>query len=614
MPDSTVTFAAHRRPSLAAGDYTITVSHQVTAGGTTDSFSTVRKFSVGGDRFALPPNAIRSVFPPEGSLGDHANVLPHVVLDRPSLPWERDPGGGGDNQPPWLALLLFDEGEQPQPRTTTLGALAGEGTVPAAATSREKHDSADDPVTVIDVPTDLLTDLVPPYPQLRLLAHVRGGTGPTADPDAAVVVGSRLPAAGTTSTVHLVSLEQRFTVDGSGNSHLDLPHPGRGATTVATVPVISLASWRFACVSADHSFPALVRDLAADDGELRLPGVGQPTTDRYLGRGLVPLRHRLRQGGRSIGWYRGPLTVGAVDGGPVEPVRTADALLRLHPDVGMFDVSYAAAWQLGRLLALRSTDISSSLFTWRRRRDADAKQTVSEGYPLAVPTVDTTMPEGLLGWLRGLARLEGVPFGYLLPDERLLPVESVRFVGLDQRWVRHLLDGATSIGRLGPADARRDAADPLPLEFPTVTGALIRSAVVPGYPGLLVDGYADAAGTQPLAPWRTARLAPDILLCLFSGDLPLGRLDLHQPPEGQHLAVERLGDSTFGKTLRAPGGTTGTPASVGPMPLGDRRTVPLTALGTAIAGALGLAPADLDSGDLALQLTETAERVTFLRG
>ncbi|WP_405110472.1 hypothetical protein OG559_30505 [Micromonospora sp. NBC_01405] len=611
MSDSTVTFTAHRRPLLEAGDYQITLAQEVTVGAATESFHSSRRFSVGGDRFTLPPTAIRAVFPPDGSLGDHGNVLPHVVLDRPTLPWERDPGGGGADRPPWLALLLFDEAEKPVPRTTTLGALADEGALPAAATALERHDSAGDPVTVIDVPVALLTELLPSYTELRLLAHVRGGTGASADADAAVVVGNRLPAAGATSTVHLVSLEQRFRADGSGAA-LDLPHPGRGPTGVPTVPVISLASWRFACVSADHSFPALVRDLAADDGELRLPEVGEPVSDRFLGRGLVPLRYRLRQGGRSIGWYRGPLTAGATDGGPVAPERTADALLRLHPEVGMFDVSHAASWQLGRLLALRSTDVSTSLYTWRRRRDLDAKQTVPASYPLAVPATDTTMPDNLLTWLRNLARLEGVPFGYLLPDERLLPVESIRFVGLDQRWVRHLVDGATSIGRLGPADADRDAADPLPLDYPTVTGALIRSAIVPGYPGLLIDAYADTGGTRALAPWRTARLAPDILLCLFTGDL--ARLDLHQPPEGQHLAVEEPADGVIGKTLRTPGGARTTPPPVGPLPLGTLRTVPVAALASAVAEALGVDAADLDAGELALQLTETAERVTFQRG
>ncbi|WP_416903660.1 hypothetical protein [Micromonospora echinospora] len=123
-------------------------------------------------------------------------------------------------------------------------------------------------------------------------------------------------------------------------------------------------------------------------------------------------------------------------------------------------------------------------------------------------------------WLTGLTRFEGVPFGYLVPDEGLLPAESIRFLGVDQTWVRHLVDGAVSVGRLGPADEARDAAAPLPLEFPTLTGALIRSQVVSGYPGLLVDGYADRAGTARLTPWVTRRLGPEVLLCLFEGSWP----------------------------------------------------------------------------------------------
>lgn len=87
-------------------------------------------------------------------------------------------------------------------------------------------------------------------------------------------------------------------------------------------------------------------------------------------------------------------------------------------------------------------------------------------------------------------------------------METIRFLVGDQGWVRALIDGACSIGRLSAADQTRATAAPPPLTFPTVTGALIRSAVVAGYPGLLVDAYADAARTQ-LRPLRTDRLSSD---------------------------------------------------------------------------------------------------------
>ncbi|MDW5329553.1 hypothetical protein [Plantactinospora sp. KLBMP9567] len=51
-------------------------------------------------------------------------------------------------------------------------------------------------------------------------------------------------------------------------------------------------------------------------------------------------------------------------------------------------------------------------------------------------------------------------------------------------------------------------------------------------------------------PWRTNRLASEILLRLFTGKL--AGLDLHRPPEAQRLAVERLSDDIFGRTSPAP--------------------------------------------------------------
>src|SRR5262245_31674080 len=124
----TLTFVAHRRPGLPSGDYEITATQTVSldeaapAGG--GPYSATRTFHVAGDRFVLPPSAVRGVFPPDGGLGDHTNVLPHLILDRSTLPWERHPGGPADVPRPWLVLLLFSGAEQPEPKQVTLGALA----------------------------------------------------------------------------------------------------------------------------------------------------------------------------------------------------------------------------------------------------------------------------------------------------------------------------------------------------------------------------------------------------------------------------------------------------------------------------------------------------------
>ena len=65
------------------------------------------------------------------------------------------------------------------------------------------------------------------------------------------------------------------------------------------------------------------------------------------------------------------------------------------------------------------------------------------------------MPDSLTKWLGKLALLTGVPFNYLVPDERMLPLESIRFFYLDPNWVAALSDGAFSIGRNLTADKDR---------------------------------------------------------------------------------------------------------------------------------------------------------------
>ncbi|GAA4198619.1 hypothetical protein GCM10022252_49410 [Streptosporangium oxazolinicum] len=601
-----LTFLAYRRPSLPLGDYTIKATQELrsVAPATrveTTSFETTRSFSVSGDRFTLPPETVRSVFPPDGGLGEHSAVLPHVVLDRATLPWERSAYGASATAPPWLALLVFSGDEQPPRKTVTLGTLASGGAFIPAPTL-ERGQNATDPVNVIDVPRSLLVSIMPSLDDLGRLAHVR-----RAGEESAVVIANRLPAPGVSSTVHLVSIEGRYGDSGFGAGP---DTPG------ALVRLVTLASWRFACVSKELTFPYLVRALAHGGRPFRLPDSGVPEAEPFLRQGYVPVAHTLRQGGRTASWYRGPFVTGDSSADTRFGVRTPDELLRYHPSAGMLDIGYAAAWQLGRLLTLQHTTVARSVYTWKRRRAMADGRDEPSGHPLEIADIDDTMPDDVKSFLDDLARLRGVPYRYLVPDERLLPVETIRFLQLDPRWIAHLLDGATSVGRVTRADADRDRLRPPPVDTSKITGALIRSDLVPGYPGLLIDGYASADESAPLPLLRLERLSPTVLLCLFKG--VLGRLDLRQPPEEQHFGVEPPPQGPaagrFGKTLRAADGSPG--PSVPPQTLGASGTVPVTALANAMATALGVSPVSLstfDSAAFARQMIETAERVTFLR-
>ena len=47
-------------------------------------------------------------------------------------------------------------------------------------------------------------------------------------------------------------------------------------------------------------------------------------------------------------------------------IRCPDQLIAYDEQYGLFDVSYAAAWQLGQLLALQDQKFAISLFNWKR--------------------------------------------------------------------------------------------------------------------------------------------------------------------------------------------------------------------------------------------------------
>ncbi|MEW2119897.1 hypothetical protein AB0945_32875 [Streptomyces sp. NPDC005474] len=585
----TITFVDHSQPVLPAGQYVITTTQKITE--SPEPFPATRQFTVSADRFSLPAARVTAVFPPDGSLGDHHNVLPHVMLDRPTLPWERSSGVDG----PWLALLLFPQSQRPDPKVVRLADL-GTGPAHFPATPLEAHQSPDDQATVIDVPRRVLEEILPSAAELPYLAHLRRTEGA---PDVAVVLGNRLPSSDEPSTVHLVSVEGRYWADG-----FDLG-PGEPDSLVR---LVSLASWKFACVAENQNFATLVRDLAQHGSPLRLADSGNAAADDLLRQGQVPVRHTLRQGGSTVSWYRGPLTTGPVAVSPLPTTRSSDGLLRFHPDIGMFEAGYAAAWELGRLLALQSTDYATALYDWKRRRSQKRLRATLEpatGYPLDVPDIDDTLPETVRTWLTGLAGLAGVPLMYLVPDERLLPVESIRFVSLDQQWIRHLLDGAFSIGRLTAADAELDRAGPPVHRAAVVTGALIRSGVVSGYPGLVIEAFTEGHDS-PLEEVGTIRLTPDIMLCLFAGTLT--RLDVRQRPEAVHFAVELPAPGQFGKSLRNADGTDG--PVLAPLPLGPGGRLPIGDLTSSIAATQGVET--LGSGDFARQMIETAERVSFL--
>ncbi|MDP9840619.1 hypothetical protein J2T09_005407 [Neorhizobium huautlense] len=191
--------------------------------------------------------------------------------------------------------------------------------------------------------------------------------------------------------------------------------------------------------------------------------------------------------------------------------------------------------------------------------------------PLPVP-----LPQSVIDWLAQASLLYGVPFEYIVPDARMLPRESIRFFYMDVNWLQRMIEGAMSIGVSSSADSiqiltaiqeivdrtllstpqvrARMRGKPLPAEAEQVgpiTGFLLRSAAVSGWPGMEVTAYAgETTDSAVLQLLRLDRLSDTILIALFNG-LPK-RVDILQPPESLHFGIRPNG-ATFYSFLRGLG-------------------------------------------------------------
>jgi hypothetical protein len=682
VPTGTLEFIASHQPSLQDGDYILTAAQQVQIdsaayGWGNDKWSsapnTSLQISVAGPRFSLDPSDIHSQFPPPKSLGMYYNVLPQIIFNRITLPWERTIDNSVPSQNtmpvPWLALLLFDpvaDGGAPVLTNLTLNDLLaayGQSATPqgqpefvkllprtSTATPApgelklETGQHLNDRLTVIDVPRQLLWQILPSQTDIALLAHVREGQAPdnpATDVHYPVVFCNRLPApgsigVGTQSIVHLVSLEGRKPL---------LDSLVKKPSDNALLRLVSLANWSFSTMQQSKTFSHWVKEAWCPDANrqdpnvltqpstcsaglvhtLRMPVSSNPASERFLSQGYVPVRHQTRQGNHMVSWYRSPLLPGP---GPQPalklPVQSSDQLVRYLSDVGMFDVSYAAAWELGRALTLRSTSVAVALFNWKRahaQQAAQAEEAVTN-LPFAPDFSDVPdLPDSVSTWFSQLLTLNLVPFHYLVTRQEMLPVESLRFFSVDAQWLECLLDGAFSIGRVSSSHMAQDTDHREAAVLPgakVYSGFLLRSPVVAGWPDLGVEGYAQAVDPSQAANYvisaapapllRMDRVGTDILLCIFEGDIQT--VDIHEHPDVIHFGVDMVnpGDiTTYFKELRKLDGTESGVKT--PLPWRNQsnaaRSLDVTAL-AAVEKAV-------NSAQFAVTMIEGVEKVRFLR-
>lgn len=679
-PTKQVSFIQYSQPQLDDGSYEISVTQTVSStSGTvpTTAYEQTKRFAVTGERFTINPKDVVEIFPPEFSLGEFSNVLPHVVLNRTTMPWERSPGKEvSENDAPWLGILLFLENDPvptPSEKKTLLDLLSvnsttadgKQGLMPAniyfppftggsTAASLDYGENWSDPCTYIDVPASLFNSVAPTIDDLSWLAHVRevdvtnksetyirmlraNDDSPGSTTQVAEVIGNRFALPGTKCTAHLVCLENFGPVlpGPNGESNLPVQQPA-----IDTVRIVTLKSWTYSAISEKYTFAGLLMNINNPSAgnplnTLQIPfkpsgqSAGDAAVSNALNMGYAAFNHTTRLGDSTVSWYHGPFVPFNVQETVPFPGNAADEFTRYNPDSAMFDTSYSAAWQLGRMLGLQSNAFATAIYNWKKKLTLDAihkaeQDFLNMSYQTAVQLLAETLsnyvdpflsstavkksltgpsiravsknkkgrleavrqvmadPEKIKGlllnnvndeepptipfvvanFIANLKLLYGIPFNYLVPDERMLPMESLRFFYMDSAWVDTLIEGAMSIGSSTAGDANIQkavsayvhatanmnaatirlqlfasadtVADSPVTPIANPTGFLLRSQVVAGWPGFEVHGF-DKNGTA-LDILRFTQLSNNVMLCLFNGVVQSVKIQEH--PEALHFGVD----------------------------------------------------------------------------
>lgn len=401
-----IRFVDNVLPPLASAEYTIALEQTVNVDGhvddDTEPYRHDQRIRVDGPHFELPAGAVFSTYPPAGSSADYSRAVASVVLGARTLPWQIAPGpaaalAGGPLVTPWLALLLLTPDDIVTATAPAAGSVTGAFSVPLAdylspgdgyvgpdftdqqVPNPAQQTATDYQCTVVDITAAAFSATAPMLAELPYLAHAREVD--TTDQEIAaveadgwfsVVLGNRL-ATGSSSGLylaHLVSVEG-FTA----------ALPPTALPSGSIVRLLSLSSWAFTSIPAAGDFAGMMSNL--DVGVLAMPNsapVGASTPHGVvasaLADGYTALDYQTRLGERTVAWYRGPCLPVQMAHNEQPGYSAAAGALVYDRGTGMFDTSYAVAWQIGRLSALANRQVVVSLLAWLRTQHARSQQLI----------------------------------------------------------------------------------------------------------------------------------------------------------------------------------------------------------------------------------------------
>ncbi|QQZ64517.1 hypothetical protein JI735_34330 (plasmid) [Paenibacillus sonchi] len=344
------------------------------------SASAIQVFHVKGSPFSLDQNEIR-VHPPNNSKGNFGNILPHLTVTRTGMLWEKKlnlPDNAGENLP-WLALLMLRESEWPgdgKPMKGTVNQFqhSSDTTLYIPQLEDVLSEEADTLCQYIEITVQQFQELMPDTDiHSRGLRYFVGARTNQTDESQgmSVITAHRFPQVdqdkkdGNQFRVYLVSLEG-----------LECCLQDKWPSGIVKVRMLCLYHWSFTSIPSNgESFHELMEQLlqhtSGSDTWLRYPQLMQTSGIEHIENrrndGYVPHVYHTRSGEETLAWYRGPFVPVS---NPPEPVikssNTSQEAMVYDGEYGTFDLSYAVAFELGRLMALADTQFTVNLMKWRK--------------------------------------------------------------------------------------------------------------------------------------------------------------------------------------------------------------------------------------------------------
>lgn len=608
IPKGNIRFGSYFKPGLTAGEHTITATVTVNNKEFKNAPQTIK---IESSQHSILAEDIHAYYPPPNTIGHYEVHLPHIVFNQRALPWERTILSDEEKEEeevkyPWFTVLLLKEEELNIPSGTKQ-----ENITKTKAIIEENKDGKQK--SFIHLHTTTYGEIMPYKQELPYLVHTRkvhldskDKTGLYEDGWFSVAIGNRFPEAKVIDVKEKIEAPQQYHVHCVSLEDATISEDEHGFNAIKedNIKLISLASWSFQCApEKKESFSHLMKEMIFQNPNdrnsvpvapevllFRLQPDAQMLDEQLkvkLEDGYSPLFYHPRTGEHTMAWYRGPFV--PKKSAPMSITRAPEKLINISfptaasdlmivdTQTGTFDQSYAAAFELGRALALADQDFIRTLMQVREElhrqfENDNNKELLAENKKQLfvelealidysskpatdrIPSpIQTTAPksrferlteklasykpellantqpdkknginiQAIVSWIQKIRFLETIPFQYLVPHPQMLKEESIRFFHIDKNWLDQLTYGAIKLA----IHCSRDETIINGLitslfngikqgNKDPVFGLLLHSKVVSGWPGLTVHGE-DSKGENICNPIRMQRLSDKILLCLF---------------------------------------------------------------------------------------------------